>query len=213
MPNFNPFSSDTEDTSFEQGMPINQAAKNVTKSATQGATQQANQFGKQASDDILKFIYGDTSSQGQDQGTDEANPSHTDHTNPTAHQAAGANNNTNQNQPSEEQAKMEKIRHELFGNYAMKFKSAPNSAVNITTDLDQEIEKARKERERLEEERKREEEEEEQRKLEAKKQAQQQELAMPAGKKTGMMMGKKQQQPMAVHLEKTKTESNRGTTG
>ena len=211
MPNFNPFSNDNEDTSFERGMPINQAAKNVTKSATQGATQQANQFGKQASDDLLKFIYGDPTA--QDPGTDEANPSHTDHNNSASHHAAGTNSNSNQNQSPDEQAKMERVRHELFGNYAVKFKSAQNSAVNITTDIDQEMEKARKERERLEEERKREEEEEEQRKLEAKRQAQQQDFAMPAGKKTGMMMGKKQQQPMAVQLEKTKTESNRGTTG
>jgi hypothetical protein len=212
MSNFNPFSNDNEDSSFEQGLPVNQAAKNVTKAATSATAKQANQFGKQASDDLLKFIYGDSTTPSEDQSVnDNATPQANTHS-PQGAQT-GSHANSNATQPPNEQAQMDKIRHELFGNYAVKFKSAQNSAVNITTDLEQEIEKARKERERMEEDRKREQEEEEERRKEAKQQDQQQQVAMPAGKKTGMMMGKKQQQPMAVQLERTKTEGNRGTSG
>src|SRR6185437_501219 len=113
----------------------------------------------------------------------------------------------------EEQAKMEKVRHELFGNYSANFKKAgANGAQNINTNLDQEMEKARKEREQKEAQRKQEEEEEEKRKKEEEEQ-QKQQLDTPAGKKTGMMFGKKPQKPIALTMARTKTESNRGTSG
>src|SRR5258707_413258 len=110
MPNFNPFSNDSENTSFEQGTPVTQAAKTVTNAA-----------------------------------------------------AANANPNIT----PEEQAKMERIRQELFGSYSATFKAAAqNGAQNITTSLDQEMEKARKQREQAEMQRKQEEEEEEKRRQE-----------------------------------------------
>jgi hypothetical protein len=216
MPNFNPFSSDNDDTSFELGSPVNQAAKNVTKAASNKANDNAKAFAAAMRDQL----YGSsTSSTPQEPGTDETNTGHTDNSNAASramsHAGGGTHNtshtNANPNQTPEEQAKMEKIRHELFGQYSSKFRSAQNGAVNITTDLEQEMEKARQERKRKEEERKREEEEEERRKKEAKEK--QQEFVTPAGKKTGMQMGKKQQEPIALRLSKVKTEINRGSTG
>jgi len=215
MPNFNPFSDDNENTSFEQGMPINQAAKNVTKTSTAQAQKQVDDTTKA----IVAQLYGATPD-GQDQGTDEANTSHLDHSNAASRAAAhagsgkpshSASNSSNSNQTPEEQAKLEKVRHELFANYGSKFKTAQNGPFTITTDLEQEMEKARREREQKEMQRKHEEEEEERRKKE--EEEQKQDLAMPAGKKTGVMMGRKQQQPMEVQLAKTRTESNRGTSG
>jgi hypothetical protein len=216
MPNFNPFSSDDEDTSFERGTPISQGTKNATQAMSAKTQDQANKI----TDDIVNQLYGPSTP--QDQGTDEANTSQVDHSNAAsravAHAgAAGANKGStnvqqNPNKTPEEQAEMERIRHELFGKYKAQFQPAQNGAHNIVTDLEQEMEKARKEREQKEMQRKQEEEQEESRR-EEEKLTQQQELAMPAGKKTGFTFGKKQQQPMAVQLEKTKTESNRGTSG
>jgi hypothetical protein len=210
---FNPFSSDNEDSSFEQGLPVNKAVKSVTKTAASQVKKQNDDFAKAMRDQLYGLIPG-----GQDQSADDATDPQTGDQKNASHSAGAqkgtnTNANQNQNQTPDEQAKMEKIRHELFANYSMKFKSAANSAQNITTDLEQEIEKARQERKRKEEERKREEEEEEKRKKEEEERAKQQDLAMPAGKKTGMQMGKKQQQPIALRLAKTKTEINRGTTG
>ncbi len=212
MPNINPFSNDAEDTSFEQGTPVTQAAKSVTKAASA----QAQAVAKQATDDLVNFLY--APSEPQEPGTDETNTQHTDASNAstrTASTHAGVSKtaNVNPNQTPEEQAKMEKIRGELFGNYSAAFKrEGMSGAQNITTSVDQEMEKARREREQMEMQRKQEEEEEEQRKKEEEA-AQQEELAMPAGKKTGMQMGKQKQEPMALRLAKTKAESNRGSTG
>ena len=218
MPNFNPFSSDHEDTSFEHGSPVTQAAKNISQAAQQKTAAAI----KKANDEIVAELYG--SSKPAEPGTDEANTQHTDASNAATRAAAThgavsgktgkATANANPNQTPEEQAKVEKIRHELFGNYSMTFKSAPNAAgINsATVGLDQEMERARKEREQKEMQRKQEEEEEEQRKKEE-EEAQKQELDAPAGKKTGFQMGKKQQEPIALRLAKTKTEINRGATG
>lgn len=216
MPNFNPFNLDNEDTSFEQGMPVSQAAKNIS----QAAQKQADDAIKKANDEIVAQLYGPSTP--SEPGTDEANVQHTDASNAATraaatHAAAGGHTgktttNTNPNQTPEEQAKMEKIRHELFGNYSAKFQSAPNGAQPLNTNLEMAMEKARKEREQKEMQRKQEEEEEERRKKEEEEQ-QKQELDMPAGKKTGMMFGKKQQEPIAVRLAKTKAEINRGQTG
>src|ERR1700729_1385708 len=109
MPNFNPFSSDDEDTSFELGSPVNQAAKNVTKAASNKANDDAKAFAAAMRDQL----YG--SSTPQEPGTDEANTGHTDNSNAasraTAHAGGGAHNtshaNANPNQTPEEQAKME----------------------------------------------------------------------------------------------------------
>jgi hypothetical protein len=207
MPNFNPFSTDNEDSSFEQGLPVNQAAKNVTKATASQIKKQNDDFGKAMRDQLYGLTPQDQNADDPQQHDDQKNATH------SASGQTGANNNANSNQTPDEQAKMERIRHELFANYSMKFKSAANSAQNITTDLEQEIEKARQERKKKEQEQKQEEEEEEKRKKEEEERAKQQELAMPAGKKTGFMAGKKQQQPMAVQLAKTKTEINRGTSG
>jgi hypothetical protein len=213
---FNPFSSDNEDSSFEQGAPVSQAAKNVTQAVATPTKAQLD-----VAQDIVNQLYAPSTPQGQDQGTDETNTQHSDQSNAAtravaAAQSGGAHKGqsakVNPNQTPEEQAQMEKVRHELFGSYSAKYKTAQNGPFNITTSLDQEMEKARKEREQKEAQRKQEEEEEEKRKKEQEEQ-QQQQLDMPAGKKTGMTMGKKQQQPFALTLAKTKTESNRGSTG
>lgn len=222
MPNFNPFGNDHEDTSFETGAPVSQAAKNLSqaaqKQADDAAVKAAQDF-DQTTGDIVAQLYG--VDQSSDPGTDETNPQMTDHTAAAAHMAkaqstggthASQSANGNSNQTPEEQAKMEKIRRELFGNYSSKFQSAPNGAQNINTNLDMEMEKARQERKRKEEERKREEEEEAQRKKEE-EEAQKQELVMPSGKKAGFQMGKPKQQPMALRQAQTKTEIQRGTTG
>jgi hypothetical protein len=216
MPNFNPFSNDAEDTSFETGMPVTQAAKAATNTMTKAAQAQADAAAKKATDDLVDFLYAPSTP--DDQGTDETNTQHTDASNASTrvastHASVSKTAKVNPNQTPEEQEKMEKIRHELFGNYSATFKQAgQNGAHNITTSLDQEMEKARKEREQKEMQRKQEEEEEEKRKKEE-EEAQKEEFAMPAGKKTGFQMGKKQQEPMALRLAKTKTEINRGASG
>ena len=213
MPNFNPFSNDAEDTSFETGMPVTQAAKAVSQAASAQAQKQ--------SDDATKAIVDQlyAPSTPQDQGTDEAKTQHTDASNSatraaSTHASVSKTAKVNPNQTPDEQEKMEKIRHELFGNYAITFKSAPNSAgINTAAvGLDQEMEKERKAREQREMQGKKEEEEEAQRKKEE-EEAQKQEMVAPAGKKTGFQMGRKQQEPMALRLAKTKTEINRGASG
>jgi hypothetical protein len=214
MSNINPFSDDAESTSFERGMPVNQTAKNVSQ-ATQA---QAKQMIQDANKQLLDQLYGPSTPPGQeDPGTDETNVQHSDASNAStraaaSHAGVSKTANVNPNQSPEEQAKMEKIRHELFSNYSSKFQSAQNGAQPLNTNLEMEMEKARKEREQKEMQRKQEEEEEEQRKKEE-EEAQKQELDTPAGKKIGFQMGKKQQEPLALRLAKTKTESNRGTTG
>lgn len=203
MPNFNPFSSDNEDTSFEQGLPVNQTAKNVAKTVSSQVQAQA----KAAQKALMDQLYGPSDSSGQDQGTDEANPQHVDLTNTanrmTVAHAANKGSNTNQNQTPDEQAKLEKIRRELFAkNYSGQF------------GVEQQIEKARKEREQREQQLKQQDEEEQQRKEAEKKQMEEEGGALlPAGKKTGSMFGKKQQQPIALTQAKTKTEVNRGASG
>lgn len=201
---FGSFSND-ENNSFEQGLPLNQAAKNAAKVAVSQTKTQADDTTKA----ILDQLYGPGTPSGQDQGTDEANPAHTDQSNSatravTTHGGmANKSSNTNSNQTSEEQTKLEKIRRELFAkNYGGQF------------GVDQEMAKARREREEKEKQREKEEEEEKQR-LEAEKAQMDEGLGslLPAGKKTGAMFGKKQQQPIALRQAKTKTEINRGTSG
>lgn len=213
MPNFNPFNLDHEDTSFEQGMPVSQAAKNIS----QAVQKQADDAIKKVNDEIIAQLYGPSTL--SEPGTDEANVQHTDANNAATRAASthaavsgqAGKTTANSNQTPEEQEKMEKIRHELFGNYSAKFQSAPNGAQPLNTNLEMAMEKARKEREQKEMQQKQAE-EEEQRKKEEEEQ-QKQELDMPAGKKTGMMFGKKQQEPVALRLARTKTEINRGTNG
>jgi hypothetical protein len=212
MPNFNPFSSDAEDTSFETGTPVTQAAKTITNAASK----QADEAYKKANEDIVSLMYGPSTP--QEPGTDEANTQHTDASNAATRAAAthaGVSNTAkvNPNQTPEEQAEMEKIRQELFGNYSMKYKSAVNGAQNLNTNLEIDMDKARREREQMEMERKKQEEEEEQQKKEAKEQEEDEGSVTPAGKKTGFQFGKKQQEPIALRLAKTKTEGNRGTSG
>ena len=123
MPNFNPFLQDAEDTSFEQGTPVTQAAKYVTNAA---ATQ-ADDAIKKANDEIVALLYGPSTP--QEPGTDETNTQHTDASNAATRAAAthagvSKTANVNPNQTPDEQAKMERIRHELFGNYSATFKAA-----------------------------------------------------------------------------------------
>src|SRR5579862_4867393 len=111
MPNFNPFSNDAEDTSFEQGTPVTQAAKTVTKTASD----QAQAAAKKATDDVIDFLYAPTAP--QEPGTDEANTQHTDQSNAATRAAAAqtgthksttnisSNANANPNVTPDEQAK------------------------------------------------------------------------------------------------------------
>jgi hypothetical protein len=210
----NPFGDQAEETSFEQGTPVSQAAKNLTRAAQQ----QTDDAIKKANEDIVAALYGPSTPPGQEEpGTDETNTQHTDASNAATRMAAthaGVSKTAkiNPNQTPEEQAKMERIRHELFGNYSIKFRPTQNGAHGLITGMDQEMEKARKEREQKEMQKKQEEEEEEKRKKEE-EEKEKEEFVMPGGKKTGMMYGKKQMEPMALRLAKTKTEGNRGTSG
>ncbi|HWY79035.1 MAG TPA: hypothetical protein VNW29_01630 [Candidatus Sulfotelmatobacter sp.] len=198
---FNPFSNSGEDTSFEQGTPISQVAKTVTKQTSTQTTAQM----KAVNNAIVDQLSGSVSS-GQDQGSDVLSKAQGGTT------AGVQSNSANTTQSSEEQAKMEKIRRELFVNYGSKFKSAQNGPFGIRTDIEQGMEKARQERRQKEQQRKQEEEEEKRRREEEKK-TEQEEFLSPAGKKAGVMFGKKPQKPLAVHLAKIKTEGNRGTSG
>ena len=210
MPNFNPFNNDTEDTSFERGSPVSQAAKNIS----QAAQKQADDAIKKANDEIIAELYGSSTPAVQDQGTDEANTQHTDASNAatrmaSTHAGVSKTAKVNPNQTPEEQAKMEKIRKELFGTYSAKYLSAQNGAQNIITNVEMEMDKARQERKQEEEQRKQEEEQEEQRKKEEEEKAKK-EFLSPLGKNAGRnRMG----EPVALRIAKTKTEINRGTTG
>src|SRR5580704_11482128 len=106
MANFNPFSSDNEDTSFERGAPVNQAAKNVVQGATTQVKSAAKSVGDDITSQILGALYGPSTP--QEPGTDEANASQTDHNNPLAHMAkqTGASNASaaNSNKSPQEQA-------------------------------------------------------------------------------------------------------------
>jgi hypothetical protein len=214
MPNFNPFNLDQEDTSFETGMPVTQAAKAVSKAVQTQAKKQTDD----ATKDIVSQLYAPSNPNPDEPGTDEANKQHTDASNSSTraastHAGISKTAKVNPNQTPEEQQKMEKIRGELFGNYSMTFKAASvNGAQNIVTSLEQEVDRERKKREQMEAQRKKDEEEEEERKKEEEEE-QKQELAEPTGKKTGMMYGRKQKEPIALRQAKTKTEINRGTSG
>jgi hypothetical protein len=206
----NPFSTDNEDTSFEQGSPVTQAAKNAVK-ATSTQTDAQMQASTQA---IVDQLYGVNDSTPTDAGTDEANTQHTDSSNSATRAVssqAGSYKSSNSNQSPEDEAKMEKIRHELFANYSSKFQSAQNGAHGLNTNLDQEMEKARQERIQKEQQRIQEEEEQQQQK-EAEKAQMDEGLGslMPEGKHIGR---NRMKQPVALTLAKTKTESNRGATG
>ena len=210
MNNF--FNSNDEDTSFERGNPISQAAKTTAKAINAQSQQQQKAF----SDAIKKQLYGDQTATDQTSGVDESGNATPNATNPNASavgqipQQRRSPEETGEKSP-EEQAKMEKVRRELFGNYAAKFKTAQNGPFGITTDVEQEMEKARQERKQKEEERKREQEEEERRKKEE-EERQKAELGpiTPPGKGGGR---NKMQQPIALTQAKTKTEINRGTSG
>ncbi len=213
MPNFNPFSSNDEDTSFERGTPAGQVVKTVTKAVSDQTKIQTKAF----QDDLNALLFGPSTPPDQDGASKDPakaqiNASQTNVSQAVAGSQANATNSGNPNLSPEEQAKMAKIRNELSGNYRNKLGLIQNGVQNINTNLEQEMEKARKEREQKEAQRKQEEEAEEQRKKEE-EEARKHELVSPAGKKTGFMMGKKQQQPMAVHLAKIKTEGNRGASG
>jgi len=196
MPNFNPFSDDHEDTSFEQGSPLNQTARNAAKAASSQTQAQVQASNKAIVDQLYGFIDPTNPTEDDQQANDAAKQ----HSQNSHGQQANQANTSSANTP-EEQAKIEKIRRELF---------AKTHGGQFS--IEQQMEKARKEREQKEQQLKQQEEEEERQKLEAQK-AQQEEFAMPAGKKTGMVMGKKQQQPVALTQAKTKTEINRGASG
>src|ERR1700683_5030584 len=95
---YNPFSSDNEDTSFEQGLPVNQAARNAAKATSS----QVNDQIQAANKAIVDQLYGPSTPSGQDQGTDETNPQQVDHTNAAnraaAAHAANKSSTSNQNQ-------------------------------------------------------------------------------------------------------------------
>lgn len=55
--NFNPFSNNDEDTSFERGMPVSQAAKNVAKTTSNQVVVQADTTLQKATDDVVDFLY------------------------------------------------------------------------------------------------------------------------------------------------------------
>jgi len=207
---FNFSNNKTEDTSFERGSPINQTAKTFVKTTSTQIQKQGDDTAKA----ILNQLYGVSDSPVQDEqgGGNAQSAVPTNFSKPATGQTAGNASNSNPSQVPEEQVQMEKVRRELFSNYSKNYKSAQNGAQNIITNLDLEMEKARKEREQKELQRKQEEEEEERRKKEE-EERQKQELLVPAGKKTGIMLSKKQQQPIAVRLAATKTEINRGTSG
>ena len=204
---FNPFNNNTEETSFEQGNPLTNAAKTAAQTASAQTQKQITDANKA----IVDQLYGSSAPTAQEPGTDEANPQAMDHTN-AAHAAgakSGSQKNSNANQTPEEQAKMEKIRRELFANHSSKYQSAPNGPFGITTNIEMEMEKARQERKQQEQQRKQEEEEEERRKKEE-EEKQKQEFAMPSGKNAGRnRMG----EPIALRKAKTKVEISRGTDG
>lgn len=198
MPNFNPFSNDSEDTSFERGAPVSQAAKSVTKAVSNQATTNAKAIGNT----LLDWLYGTDSANADPQGDDAAKQAVAQGQQISPQQAANASSSANSTKSPEEQAELAKVRQELFAkNYGGRFGVEP------------EMEKARQERKQKEQQKKQEEEEEKQRQEAAK--AQMSELPMPRGKSTGRMRMSKPstEQPIELERAKTATEANRGTTG
>lgn len=199
----NPFSNNSEDTSFERGTPLGQTARNAVKVAATQAKALADDTTKA----FLDQLYGPStpSTDNTDQQVSDATKQlqQTGHGQQSAAlQQALKGNAGNSAKSPDEQANLEKIRRELFA-------KTHGGQFNI----EQQMEKARKEREQKEQQLKQQEEEEKQSKEAEKMQMEEAGPFMPAGKKTGMMFGRKPKQPMAVTQAKNKAESNRGATG
>ncbi len=202
------FNFNSDNNSFEQGNPLTQAAKTVTKAvSSQTATQV-----KASSQAIADQLTGDTHSSPE---IDEAQAKQTQPSQSSPTPAPqGSQHTGDATKAPDEQAKMERIRRELFGNYASKFKTASNAQPGmITTDVEQGMEKARQEREQHDEQRRRDHEEEEQQRAQAEQEKRNEGTTQAQGKSKGG--GKTRMQPPQTEVDKakTKTEINRGTTG
>lgn len=199
MPNFKPWSDANEDTSFERGAPVTQAAKSVTNAVSD----QAATHGKAIGNTLLDWLYGTDSANADPQGDDAAKQA-AQQGQPASAQQAAAATAANATKSPEEQANLEKVRQELF---------AKNNSGQFG--VEPEMQKARQER--MQREKEREEIEQQEKEAAAAAQSQMSELPMPQGKRTGMQPGKpnREQQMESPEIAKARTaaEANRGTTG
>ncbi|MGI8420092.1 MAG: hypothetical protein ACR2LN_05625 [Candidatus Levyibacteriota bacterium] len=187
---FNPFSNDSEDTSFEQGNAINQSAKNAVKAVTAQAQQQQKALTKS----IVDQLYGVTPpSPDKDSKQKEKPPG-----------METIEKQLPQNQGDEKQ--LEEARTKLQEFQRLHRDTYFNPTMGDEAQKKQEQENQQQKQSKLQEE-----EQEQQRKTEEKA-AQEENLAAtaPRGKSTGR---NRMSKPIALTQAKTKTEINRGTTG
>jgi hypothetical protein len=189
---FNPFSNDSENTSFEQGNPINQTAKNAAKAASTQATQQQQALSKA----IVDQLYGVSTDANNKQAEDAAKKTQ---------QAPGMQtiskqmnlNPDDQNQLEEARKKLHELQR-MHKNY-------------YEENLGEAAQKKRAQAEEQEKQLKLQEEAEDERRKAEEKAAQEENLAAGPQGKTGSR--NRMSPPVAVTQAKTKTEINRGTTG
>lgn len=202
------FNFNSDNNSFEQGNPLTQAAKTVTKAAASQTAAQVRATGQVVADQLTGDAHAAPEvDEAQVKQTQPAQSSNA----PATH---GSQHTGDATKAPDEQAKMDRIRRELFGNYASKFKTASNAQPGmVTTDLEQGMEKSRQERDQRDEQRRRDHEEEEQQRAQVEQEKRNEASTQAQGKSKGG--GKMRMQPPQTEVDKakTKTEINRGTTG
>ncbi|MGH7204091.1 MAG: hypothetical protein ACREHC_06625 [Candidatus Levyibacteriota bacterium] len=188
---FNPFSNDSEDTSFEQGNAINQSAKNAVKAVTVQAQQQQKALTKS----IVDQLYGVTPPSPDKNSQQKEKPPGME----------TIEKQMTQNPGDEKQ--LEEARKKLQEFQRLHKDTYFNPTLGDGAQKKQEQEQQQKKQLKLQEE-------EEERQAKAEEKAAQEEslaaAAAPRGKNTGR---NRMSKPIALTQAKTKTEINRGTSG
>jgi len=195
---FGSFSSNDENTSFEQGISLNQTAKNAVKTTTTQTKKVADDTRKA----ILDQLYGPSTSSAdsaaQQAGDAGSQASQTDHQQSPSQENAQAPGE--QGKLDETRRKLQELQRLHKQNYYDKY-------------LGDDAQRKLRQEEQQKKQQEAQAEDQERQQLEAEKAQMDEGTLLPAGKKAGAMFGKKQQQPIALTRAKTKTEMNRGASG
>lgn len=188
---FNPFASNDEDTSFEQGSPIQRTTTNAVKASASQIQQQQKAFTKS----VVDQLYGPTEPKPEEPKKEQPPGMH------TIQKQLGNGHEGDDKQLEETRKKLQELQKHHKENYFEK---------TMGEEAHRRIEQEEKQKEQLRLQAEQEEKERE----EQEKAAQEQSLGgvMPQGKTSGPGR-QRMQKPVALELAKTKTESNRGTTG
>lgn len=187
---FNPFSNDSEDTSFEQGTPITQTAKSAVKATTTQATQQQQALNKS----IVDQLYGVT-------------PESPDKAAEHKQQPPGMETIAKQTpQSADDQQQLSETRKKLEALQKMHKENYYEASFGQGAQKRHEQEEAQKKQEKLQEE-------EEEKQQEEDEKAQKDEELAAMTNRPNQKGRNKMRQPFALTQAVTKTESNRGTTG